>query len=178
MLDDRGLAAARAAAAHLPADRWRQLTAPSTRCRQTADALGLLQAADEPALRDCDMGTWRGRSLSDVLQHEQAAFTAWCQDPSAEPPDGESRFDFAARIAAWLDRMDALASSARLEGGENHRRARTVAVAEPGVVRMAVLHALSAPPEAFWRIDVPPLAVTQLVGKGGRWNVRATGLHP
>ncbi|MFG2194174.1 histidine phosphatase family protein [Streptomyces sp. NPDC048639] len=177
-MDDRGLTAARAAAASLHAQNWRQFCGPSPRCHQTADALGLCQARDEPALRDCDMGAWRGRTLPDVAQHEHHAFSTWCQDPSAMPPGGESRLDFATRIAAWLDRTQALAASARMEGDMDARRARAVAVVEPGVVRMAVLHALSAPAEAFWRIDVPPLSVTHLVGKGGRWNVRAGALHP
>ncbi|MEU6083606.1 histidine phosphatase family protein [Streptomyces sp. NPDC047108] len=177
-LDDRGVAAARAAAASLPARQWRQFCAPSPRCRQTADALGL-RADVEPALRDCDMGAWRGRTLHDVGRHDHHAFSAWHQDPAHVPPGGESRLDFGERIAAWLDRTLALAQSARIEGDEVARRGgRMVVVAEPGVIRMAVLHALSAPPEAFWRIDVPPLSATHLVGRGPRWNLRSGPLDP
>jgi hypothetical protein len=34
-----------------------------------------------------------------------------------------------------------------------------------------VVHALSAPPLAFWRIDATPLAITELHAHGGRWTV-------
>jgi hypothetical protein len=36
-----------------------------------------------------------------------------------------------------------------------------------------VVHALGAPLDALWRIDVAPLARTELHGRDGRWNVRA-----
>nr|EIF93375.1 phosphoglycerate mutase [Streptomyces tsukubensis NRRL18488] len=40
------------------------------------------------------------------------------------------------------------------------------------MVRAAVVHALALPPEAFWRLDVPALTVTELSGREGRWNLR------
>ncbi|MEW2068596.1 hypothetical protein AB0917_16460, partial [Streptomyces sp. NPDC007346] len=47
-----------------------------------------------------------------------------------------------------------------------------LAVVEPAVVRAAVVHGLSLPLEAFWRLDVAPLVLTELSGRSGRWNVR------
>ena len=44
-------------------------------------------------------------------------------------------------------------------------------VAEPDVVRAAAVHALGADPMTFWRFDVRPLSVTELTGRGGRWNL-------
>jgi broad specificity phosphatase PhoE len=58
-LDEHGKVSAAAMAGLPKADRW--LTAPESRARQTAEALGFV-AAVEPALRDCDYGAWRGRS--------------------------------------------------------------------------------------------------------------------
>ncbi|MFD5204753.1 histidine phosphatase family protein, partial [Streptomyces sp. NPDC058375] len=46
-----------------------------------------------------------------------------------------------------------------------------LAVAETAVVRAAVVHALRLPSEAFWRLDVAPLTLTELSGRSGRWNV-------
>ena len=40
-----------------------------------------------------------------------------------------------------------------------------------GVVKAAVIEALSAPPEAFWRVDVAPLSVTELHAHDGSWTV-------
>ncbi len=47
-----------------------------------------------------------------------------------------------------------------------------LAVAEPAVVRAAIVHALGLPPALFWRLDVPPLTLTELTGRSGRWNLR------
>jgi broad specificity phosphatase PhoE len=44
-------------------------------------------------------------------------------------------------------------------------------VTHGGVVKAAVVHALAAPPEAFWRVDVTPLALTELHAHDGRWTV-------
>ncbi|MFE7536232.1 histidine phosphatase family protein [Streptomyces rhizosphaericola] len=52
------------------------------------------------------------------------------------------------------------------------RTAGVLAVVEPAVVRAAVVHGLALPLEAFWRLDVAPLALTELSGRPGRWNIR------
>jgi broad specificity phosphatase PhoE len=49
-----------------------------------------------------------------------------------------------------------------------------VAITHGGVVKAAVVHALGAPIEAFWRIDASPLAVTELHAHNGRWTVTRT----
>ncbi|MEU0681325.1 MULTISPECIES: histidine phosphatase family protein [Streptomyces] len=84
-------------------------------------------------------------------------------DPAATPHGGESILDLCGRVAAWLDILQA-------DNG------RVLAVAGSAVVRAAVLYALSAPPQAFRRIDVPPLSATRLVGRAGRWNLGLTSL--
>jgi hypothetical protein len=33
------------------------------------------------------------------------------------------------------------------------------------------VHALGAPPAAFWRVDVTPLGLTELHAHDGRWTV-------
>ena len=39
------------------------------------------------------------------------------------------------------------------------------------MVKAAVVHALGAPPEAFWRVDAAPLRVTELHAHDGRWTL-------
>jgi broad specificity phosphatase PhoE len=159
-LDDHGKADAAALAGRLPdAERW--LTAPESRARQTAETLGL-DAAVEPALRDCDYGAWRGRSFADVQAREPDAVAAWLDDPAAAPHGGESIRALLARVADWL-------------GDEQRRHARTIAVTHAAVIRAAILGAIGAPPKSFWRIDVTPLSVTRLSGGAGRWNLSSAG---
>jgi broad specificity phosphatase PhoE len=149
-LDERGFAAAA-----LLSERGEALCSPALRCRQTAEAMGLASVVVEPALAECDFGAWAGRALTDIDAEEAAA---WMVDPDACPHGGESLSVFAARVAGWLD------GQARLDGP-------AVAVTHGGVVKAAVVHALGAPLDAFWRIDVAPLSMTELHAHDGRWTV-------
>ncbi|MEU1346896.1 histidine phosphatase family protein [Streptomyces sp. NPDC005795] len=174
-LDSSGLAQARAAAGSVPAaDRW--LSGPSRRCTATAKALGLRPDA-EHTLRDWEMGRWSGARLSEVSVDEPDGVAAWLADPSAAPHGGESLRELCARVGAWLDSLHGATSGQVREevaesGAGGKDVGRVLGVVEPGVVRAAVVHALDLPPQAFWRLDVAPLTVTELSGRSGRWNLR------
>lgn len=157
-LDPVGLARAEAAASAL-APTPRAYTSPSPRCRQTAQALGLV-AEPVAALAACHMGRWQGRTLTEVAGTEEAALAAWLSDPTASPHGGESLRDLRVRTAGWLDSL-------------HDGTGRVIAVTEPDVIRAAVIHALSAPDHAFWRLDIRPLTATDLSGRAERWNVTA-----
>ncbi|MGI5379955.1 histidine phosphatase family protein [Streptomyces sp. CA-251387] len=156
--DERALRQARALADGLPSAELR-CTAPSQRCRLTATALGWDAVPVASELRELDMGRWQGRTLDEVAADEMDALAAWSTDPRAAPHGGESVAELCHRVAAWTD---ALAPDA----------GRVQAVVDQAVARAAIVHALSAPERSFWRVDVPPLAVVQLTGRGGRWNLR------
>ncbi|MDX2676140.1 histidine phosphatase family protein [Streptomyces sp. NY05-11A] len=135
---------------------------PTPRSRTTGDALGYAPLV-QLALRDCAMGRWRGLTLGEAMAREPAAVDAWLADPLATPHGGESLLDFITRVGDWLDTRP-------LGDGD-----RIVAVAEPGVIRAAVVYALKAPPSTYWNIDVRPLSTTTVTGRGGRWNLRLEG---
>ena len=155
-LDERGREQAALLPAQLPR-RCEAVSSPALRCRQTAIAAGL-DPRPEPALAECDFGAWAGRSLAEVNAIDPAAARAWMTDPDSCPHGGESLTAFARRVAGWL------AQQARESG-------RVVAVTHGGVVKGALLHALDAPIETFWRIDVAPLAITELHAHSGRWTI-------
>ncbi|MYW65121.1 histidine phosphatase family protein [Streptomyces sp. SID8379] len=135
---------------------------PTPRSRATGDALGLAPLA-QPALRDCDMGRWRGRTLAEVAAVEPAAVDRWLGDPRSAPHGGESLLGFIARVGSWLDTRPA-------DDGT-----RAVAIAEPSVIRAALVYALKAPPSTYWNIDVRPLSTALVSGHRGRWSVRLAG---
>jgi broad specificity phosphatase PhoE len=149
-LDAPGRTAAAALAAALPS-RCEVLSSPALRCLETAAAAGREAVCDD-ALAECDFGGWGGLTLADVDA------SAWMTDPDAAPPGGESLRGFAARVARWLDEQAGCDGAA-------------VAITHGGVVKAAVVHALGAPAAAFWRVDVTPLAVTELHAHDGRWTV-------
>jgi broad specificity phosphatase PhoE len=134
------------------------LCSPSLRCRQTAAAAGLRTWSVAPELAECDFGSWAGRTLADVCAADPVAAEAWMTDPTAAPHGGESLSSFMTRVGGWLD------GQAQLDG-------RAIAVTHGGVVKAAIVHALGAPVAAFWRIDVTPLALTELHAHDGRWTV-------
>lgn len=157
-LDEQALGRGRRIAGSLPAaEVWR--TAPSLRCRQTVRALGRDVVAVEPVLRDMDMGSWQGRTLDEVAAGDGADLAAWMSDPEAAPHGGESVAQLCRRAAAWLDGLPA-------------DTGRVLAVVEQAVARAALLHAVGAPAQSFWRVDVPPLSAFQITGRSGRWNLR------
>ncbi|MCQ9133027.1 MULTISPECIES: histidine phosphatase family protein [Streptomyces] len=136
---------------------------PTPRSRATGDALGYAPLV-QLALRDCDMGRWRGLTLGEAMAREPQAVDAWLADPLATPHGGESLLDFITRVGDWLDTRPV---------GDGDK---IVAVAEPSVIRAAVVYALKAPPATYWNIDVRPLSATTVTGRGGRWNLRFEGV--
>jgi len=155
-LDERARQQAARLAARLP-QRCEAVSSPALRCRETALA-ARLDSASDPALAECDFGAWAGRSLADIDAADPAAARAWMTDPDSAPHGGESLTDFARRVATWLD-------------GQAQRTGNAVAVTHAGVVKGALVHALGAPIESFWRIDVAPLAITELHAHDGRWTI-------
>jgi broad specificity phosphatase PhoE len=135
----------------------RSWTSPSLCARQTVELLKL-DATVEPMLRDCDYGSWTGRTFEDVQAQEPDALAAWLRDPGAAPHGGESLLSLLARVAGWLD-------------AQGETSGKTVAVTHASVIRAAVVHAIEATPRSFWRIDIAPLSVTTLSGHHGRWTL-------
>ncbi|MFP3991840.1 histidine phosphatase family protein [Streptomyces sp. E11-3] len=157
-LDEAGARRARSAAGALPrADR--RLVGTSARCAETAAELGLRAGEPEPALGSWDMGRWRGRRLEEVSASEPDAVSTWLTDPLAAPHGGESLLALCDRVGNWLESLPG-------DTGD------VLAVAEPAAVRAAIVRALALPVEAFWRLDVAPLTLTELSGRSGRWNLR------
>ncbi|MFD5794963.1 histidine phosphatase family protein [Streptomyces diastatochromogenes] len=136
---------------------------PTPRSRATGDALGYAPLV-QLALRDCDMGRWRGLTLGEAMAREPDAVDAWLADPRSVPHGGESLLAFISRVGGWLDTRPVG------DGG------RIVAVAEPSVIRAALVYALKAPPATYWNIDVRPLSTTTVTGRSGRWNLRLDGV--
>lgn len=157
-LDAAGAARARAAAGTLP-PAARVVVSPGARCRETATALGLAAAEPVTALAGLRTGRWTGLTLDEVGGREPEALARWLTDPAAAPHGGESVRDLCLRVGGWLE------TASRTDG-------RTLAVVEPDVVRAVVVGVLGAPPESFWRADVPPLTATEISGRAGRWNLR------
>ncbi|MFT4112595.1 histidine phosphatase family protein [Silvibacterium sp.] len=135
-------------------------SAPELRAQETARRLGL-EAETEGALRDCDYGRWRGRTMDEIQAEDPAALMTWLTAPDAAPHGGESVTQLIERVGAWLDAAST----------QQH----TVAVTHPAWIRAAIVHTLRLPAPLFWRFDIAPLTLTDLRRSGEVWTVRCTG---
>jgi broad specificity phosphatase PhoE len=141
--------------------RVRQVYAgPEQRTRQTAKALGF-----DPILfgelKDLDYCSWRGKSLDEVQSTDPQGVVRWLTDVDAAPHGGESIACLLARTERWLTGQN----------GSGH----TLAFTHPAVIRAAILLTLQAPAQSFWRIDIPPVSITDLRWNGRFWSLRSSG---
>jgi probable phosphoglycerate mutase len=109
----------------IPAEaaRYRWVTSPLRRARETAALLGHGDAATEPTLMETSWGDWEGQRLTDLrvrLGAEMAVMEARGLD--FQPPGGESPRQVQGRLEPWLGELGA------------DRRA-TVAVCHKGIIR-------------------------------------------
>jgi broad specificity phosphatase PhoE len=159
-LDDRAVTAAGALSAPRGAE---VVCSPSARCIATAEAAGLTVDAIEPAIAECDFGAWAGRTLDALVAERPDETRQWMADPDCAPHGGESLRGFSGRVAAWLD-------------DQAGRDGTCLAITHGGVVKAAVVHALGAPIEAFWRVDCAPLSCTELHAHDGRWTLTSANV--
>ena len=136
--------------------RW--VSAPDPACRATAEQIGTeVTIADD--LAGCDFGRWTGRALADVGTAEPEAIATWLSDPYAAPHGGET----CPRCSP---------GSAPTSTAPTGRTAAAQLVVTPLVARALVVHALGAPPEVIFRIDVPPLGRVSISRSGPRWRLQ------
>jgi broad specificity phosphatase PhoE len=136
-------------------------TGPEQRTRQTANALGLdpILVAE---LRDMDYNSWKGKCLNEIQAGDLEGTTRWLTDIDAAPHGGESVASLLARVEGWL---------------AVQHSGHTIAVTHPAVIRAAIILALRAPAQSFWRVDIPPASITDLRRTGSGWSVRCTGFR-
>jgi broad specificity phosphatase PhoE len=145
----------------LLAEADRVLASPSPAVLRIAGAWAA-GAAEEPALADCDFGRWAGLEPEVVAIRDPQGFAAWASDPEAAPHGGESLAAFVRRVGLWMD-------------GQLGQDGRAVCLVPQAVLRAAILHTLSAPPAALFRVDVEPAAIARFTADGRRWAFRLRG---
>ncbi|HWE77594.1 MAG TPA: histidine phosphatase family protein, partial [Pseudolabrys sp.] len=75
---------------------------------------------------------------------------------------GDSLLSLMDRVSQWLE-------------GEKGGSGQAILVTHATIIRAAIVYAIQAAPESFWRIDIAPLSITHLSGREGRWNLVSTG---
>ena len=118
------------------------------RARETAEILGHLEPELDAAWREIDIGEWGGRLVTDV---DAAQLDGW-RAGLVDPPGGESRAAFLARVGEAMDRL--------------HGTGETVlVVTHGGCVRMACAHVAGAEADRFGPIPNASLSLITIDGR-------------
>jgi broad specificity phosphatase PhoE len=151
VLDEAAIPAVRARFA-----RWFQ--GPEVACAETAARLGG-PGEVMARLRTCDFGSWSGRSLANVGATDSKGIGQWLADPHAKPHGGESLAELILRVGGAVDQAE-------------WPEGQSIVVVAPLVARAIAVHALGAPPEMIFRIDISPLGHMKVSRSTNSWRLR------
>ena len=135
---------------------------PEPVAAETAERLGAGDPEVLPDLADADFAAWTDLTLDEVGEREPNALRVWLLDPWVSPHGGESLADLIWRVGQAVDQHP-------------WPEGRSVAVVAPLVARALAVHALGAPPEVIFRVDVGPLGRVLLSRSGDHWRLQALG---
>jgi broad specificity phosphatase PhoE/ribonuclease HI len=128
------------------------VASPVRRTRETADivaaALGL-PVEEEPGFAEMEFGEWDGLTFTEVAERDKERMEAWFADMAVPPPGGESFVEVRERVLAGLNRvLDA------------HEGRTVVVVSHVTPIKTLVAHAMEAPLDALFRMELAPAAVS------------------
>ncbi|MFC6286798.1 bifunctional RNase H/acid phosphatase [Nocardioides sp. GCM10027113] len=139
-----------------------------------ADRLGL-DVAVEPGFAEMEFGEWDGLTFDEVAQRHPEALDAWLGSLDQAPGgDGESFRAVEERVLAGLERVL-----------ETHAGRTVVVVSHVTPIKTLVAHAVEAPLEAVFRMELSPASVSVLSfytagpdGRGPRASMRLFNALP
>jgi broad specificity phosphatase PhoE len=102
-----------------------------------------------------------GKSLDEVQTTDPEGVFEWLANADAAPHGGESIAKLLLRVRSWL------------AGQQNS--GHIVAISHPTVIHAAIVDLLDAPAQSFWRVEIPPLSITDLRWSGAYWRLRSSG---
>ncbi|MDO3394981.1 bifunctional RNase H/acid phosphatase [Nocardioides sp. SOB44] len=130
------------------------VSSPVRRTRETAEVVAarLERTVEvEPGFAEMEFGEWDGLTFAEVAERDKAGLDAWLGSMDVAPPGGESFGTVRERVLAGLDRVLA-----------EHAGRTVVVVSHVTPIKTLVAHALGAPLEAVYRMELSPASVTVL----------------
>lgn len=128
------------------------VASPVRRTRETADAIAAalgLPVEEEAGFAEMEFGEWDGLTFTEVAERDKERMEAWFADMAVAPPGGESFVEVRERVLAGLSRLlDA------------HAGRTVVVVSHVTPIKTLVAHAMEAPLDALFRMELAPAAVS------------------
>jgi probable phosphoglycerate mutase len=135
------------------------ISSPVRRTLESAEILAerLGRPVDiEPSFAEMEFGTWDGKTFMDVAEQHKDELDAWLGSLDVAPGGGESFRDVEKRVLDGLQRLlDA------------HPGKTVVVVSHVTPIKIMVGHAVTAPLESVFRMELTPASVTVLAFYGG-----------
>ena len=130
------------------------VASPVRRTAESAQILAELlgrEVETEPGFAEMEFGHWDGMTFGEVGEQHREELDAWLGSLDAAPRGGESFRAVQERVLAGLDRVL-----------EAHRGTTVVVVSHVTPIKTLVAHALEAPLEAVFKMELAPASVTVL----------------
>ena len=147
------------------------IASPVRRTRESADIIGdVLDVAvtEEPGFAEMEFGHWDGLTFTEVGERHGDELSAWLGSLDSAPRGGESFRTVQTRVLAGLERVMAA------HGGKT-----VVVVSHVTPIKTLVAHALDAPLEAVFKMELSPASVTVLSWfEDGRGSMRLYNALP
>ncbi len=105
----------------------------------------------EPGFAEMEFGDWDGLTFTEVGERHQADLEAWLGSLDISPPGGESFRSVEKRVLDALDRLL-----------EAHAGKTVVVVSHVTPIKTLVSHAVDAPLDSVYRMELAPASVTVL----------------
>jgi probable phosphoglycerate mutase len=139
------------------------VASPVRRTRESAEILGAVLGKPvliEDGVAEMEFGAWDGLSYAEIQERYPDDLAAWLGNLETAPPGGESFREVEARVLGGLDRLL-----------ETHAEQTVVVVSHVTPIKTLVAHALGAPLDALYKMELSPASVTVISyfvgGQGG-----------
>jgi probable phosphoglycerate mutase len=128
------------------------IASPVRRTMESAEILAAVlghEVAVEPGFAEMEFGTWDGLTFAEVAERDKAALDAWLGSVDDAPEGGESFRAVQDRVLAALERLIA-----------EHPGRTAVVVSHVTPIKVLVAHAVGAPLESVFRMELSPASVS------------------
>jgi probable phosphoglycerate mutase len=128
------------------------VTSPVRRTRESAEILAErlgLPLVEEPGFAEMEFGSWDGLTFAEVAEADKAGLDAWLGSLDIGPGGGESFHDVEKRVLAGLQRVL-----------DEHPGRTVVVVSHVTPIKTLVAHAVNAPLDSVFRMELTPASVS------------------
>ena len=130
------------------------VASPLQRTKQTAMAISVttgLEIVFDEVWYECNFGVWDGMSVEEVMFAYPKEYQEWTASSSYAPPGGESYDALGWRVDEAIDNLVA-----------KYPGKKVMLVTHNGVIKQSVRHALGAPADSIFHVDVSPCSISSI----------------